>query len=217
MSALAKSISKIDERLRLLQREIDLRRRMLRKRTQLTARDWDILRCLCALSNGSTTMAALYIRRRMCKTGVQEDELVQRLDEWHDNVPLVELNLWKAATGGVSGKRRWLREALQIKEEAELHHWVEMQNIGKGIAPHSRMVWARARLCGSLLDQSLGRKSQLQWVRRRRRRWRVSTGAIAPRERVPDETARRKAPQFGPGEGPILGPGGDQVAKSAAT
>lgn len=126
------------------------------------------------------------------------------------------------------------RQAARFLKECHLAKWVERRNMDQHIAPVVSLVAQQARASKCLPPDPTSTKwtSQLQWLRRWRRRWSITLGRIAAREYVPPEEARRKAcpneegfptgvriranfwaaflergrPERGPSDGPGFGP-----------
>ena len=86
------------------------------------------------------------------------------------------------------------RTAERFLKEFRLATWVETRNMEQSIAPVVSLVAQEARAINCLPPQptSTKHKSQLQWLRRWRRRWNISLGCMPARERIPPEEARRK-------------------------
>ena len=206
MSELRRRLSQIEERWRTKQKEVRKTQRLLRQGAKMNAREWDILRVICALSNGCTTLSALYVKLHFGADRVPDPlQVVRRLDTWYDNLPLFDLKRWTTAPVG-SAAERLLEEARMFMRDAEVHTWLERQNIERGIAPHSMLVSDQTS-SHAKSGTAKSRKIKLQWARRWRRRWGVRTGVIAPSEYVPPETARRKAPKCRARGDPNLEPG----------
>ena len=68
---------------------------------------------------------------------------------------------------------------------------VEEQNVQKGIAPMSGVALEHLR--GQTLRRDVKRKHDLQWLRRWRKRWKVTLGTFPGREIVDAAEAQRKA------------------------
>ena len=87
------------------------------------------------------------------------------------------------------------RTAARFLKECHLAKWVEKRNMEQNIAPLVALVAheARASKCLPPEPTSIKLKSQLQWLRRWRRRWNVTLGCIAAREHIPPDEGRRKA------------------------
>ena len=85
--------------------------------------------------------------------------------------------------------------AARFLREHRLAKWVETRNIEQSIAPMVSLVTQEARATHCLPPEptSTKQKSQLQWLRRLRRRWNITLGSTPARENVPPEEARRKA------------------------
>ena len=86
-------------------------------------------------------------------------------------------------------------KAARFLKECHLAKWVETRNMEQSIAPVASLVAQEARVINCLPPDptSTKRTSQLQWLRRWRRRWSITLGCIAAREHVPPEEARLKA------------------------
>jgi hypothetical protein len=94
-----------------------------------------------------------------------------------------------------------LKEAEKFLDEWTLQEWVRKQNLEKGIAPLSGVVWSQrekslnAALAAGLVPTSrpAKQKHRLQWLRRWRLRWRIKFGTIQAREHVPAVECQNKA------------------------
>ena len=84
-----------------------------------------------------------------------------------------------------------LARARAFLSECRLRDWVEEQNVQKGIAPMSGVALQHLR--GQTLRRDLLRKHDLQWLRRWRKRWKVTLGTFPGRENVDAKEAQRKA------------------------
>ena len=87
------------------------------------------------------------------------------------------------------------RAAVRFLKECHLAKWVEKRNMEQNIAPLVSLVEHEARASNCLPPEptSTKVKSQLQWLRRWRRRWNITLGCIAAREHIPPDEGRRKA------------------------
>ena len=99
---------------------------------------------------------------------------------------------------GFGKKAKLARTAARFLKECHLAKWVETTNMKQNIAPLVSLVAHEARATNCLRPQptSTKMKSQLQWLRRWRKRWNVSLGCIAAREHIPPEEGQRKASLF---------------------
>ena len=96
---------------------------------------------------------------------------------------------------GLKKKTTLAGTAARFLKECHLAKWVETRNMEQNIAPLVSLVAHEARATNCLPSEPTSTKvrSQLQWLRRWRKRWSVSLGCIAAREHIPPEEGRRKA------------------------
>ena len=96
---------------------------------------------------------------------------------------------------------RVLRAATRFEREQQLHEWIHLQNIQKGIAPSSDRILKEA----DRLEQDHEKVKSLQgcagsehgrtkWMQRFKRRWQIKTGTIQAGERIPQKEAKAKVP-----------------------
>ena len=94
---------------------------------------------------------------------------------------------------------REIREARRFQQEHTLHHWIEVQNVQKGLAPSS----ARILLEAERLEQRKHGDSRLpfaetsdvaktKWMQRFKQRWNVKKGKFQAGECVPQIDAHAK-------------------------
>ena len=185
----------------------------------LQEKDYEIKQALSRLSKGQT---ALRRRRRhleqvalhvLCQSGGRQMLAQQFLERdlgeqggqvvTHTFVAVVatyegmseeEINELRLLAG-LNKKTTLAGTAARFLKECHLAKWVETRNMEQNIAPLVSLVAHEARATNCLPSEPTSTKvrSQLQWLRRWRKRWSVSLGCIAAREHIPPEEGRRKA------------------------
>ena len=185
----------------------------------LQEKDYEIKQALSRLSKGQT---ALRRRRRhleqvalhvLCQSGGRQMLAQQFLERdlgeqggqvvTHTFVAAVatyegmsdeEINELRLLAG-LKKKTTLAGTAARFLKECHLAKWVETRNMEQNIAPLVSLVAHEARATNCLPPEPTSTKvrSQLQWLRRWRKRWSVSLGCIAAREHIPPEEGRRKA------------------------
>ena len=90
------------------------------------------------------------------------------------------------------------RTAARFLKECRLSKWIQTRNMEQRIAPVVALVAQEARATNCLPPEprSSKHKSQLQWLRRWRKRWNISLGSIPAREDIPPAEARQKVSNF---------------------
>jgi hypothetical protein len=157
-------------------------------------------RIIVCLPQGGLDLAITYLTLR---AGLKsKDALVQKkgLQDWFAETAETERQKWCTNPPSKKGKAA-MKEAEKTVAEWALHEWVRKQNMEKGIAPLSGIVWSQ-REKNLNADAAAGvvprprptkQKERLQWLRRWRLRWRIKLGAIQAREHVPADECQSKA------------------------
>ena len=94
---------------------------------------------------------------------------------------------------------RVIREARRFQQEHTLHHWIEVQNVQKGLAPSSARILQEAErlehrhLGGTTLQRSgISDVGKTKWMQRFKQRWNVKKGKFQAGECVPQMEAHVK-------------------------
>ena len=172
---------------RLRKAQTELRR--LRRHSEQVA-----LHVLCQ-SGGSQLLAQQFLERDLGEQGAQAvTHTFVAVVATYEGMSEEEINGLRLLAG--FGKATKLaRTAARFLKECHLAKWVETRNMEQNIAPLVSLVAheARATICLPPEPTSTKVRSQLQWLRRWRKRWNVTLGCIAAREHIPPEEGRRKA------------------------
>ena len=107
-------------------------------------------------------------------------------------------DLLQIADGASSLAVKWHKQVLHFEQDLQIHHWIERQNVGKGIAPSPRVVLRHlqssqqtsARRSGHWRMMSSSASSK--WMQRFRQRWKMSLGTYPSGEKLSVETMRDK-------------------------
>ena len=172
---------------RLRKAQTELRR--LRRHSEQVA-----LHVLCQ-SGGSHMLAQQFLERDLGEQGAQAvTHTFVAVVATYEGMSEEEINGLRLLAG--FGKATKLaRTAARFLKECHLAKWVETRNMEQNIAPLVSLVAHEARATNCLPPEPTSTKvrSQLQWLRRWRKRWNVTLGCIAAREHIPPEEGRRKA------------------------
>jgi len=192
----------IEEKLKELKRnQSDIKRELLGRRRDKAANcrrrrhlEEAALHVLCQ-SGGSHTLMQEFLGRNLGEQGAQTvtDSIVAVRATYDAMSPKDTDALREPAAPDKSPAQA--RAAAKFLKECRLAKWVETRNMEQSIAPVVSLVAQEARATHCLPPEptSTKPKSQLQWLRRWRRRWNITLGSIPARENIPPEEARRKA------------------------
>lgn len=200
-------------RLRCQEADLEIRRlhRQQQRRNQVPPATWAAAQHLALAIDDGCATAVQYLRR----WPADEENLrcaVARLTAWRREVDdatlsaALERPLPRRAARAASAADAFLREQ-------QLHEWVRRQNIGHGVAPMTGVL-LRAIRSARASNGAVGvagrpaatKKVDFQWLRRWRRRWRVTLGRIPCRDEVPPADRRAKAHPEGPKSPPAIRP-----------
>jgi len=193
---------KIQEKLQELKRQqLDVKSDLRRCRQEKTAngrrhrRFEEVALNLMSQSGGSHALAQEFLERNLAE---QDDatatKSIDKVRATYNAMSPTDKEALREPTAPYKSKTP-AQAAAKFLREHRLAKWVETRNIEQNIAPVVSLVTqeARASHCLPLEPTSTKQKSQLQWLRRWRRRWNITLGSIPARDNVPPEEARRKA------------------------
>jgi hypothetical protein len=156
-------------------------------------------RVILCLPQGGQALALSYLSQKAELP--KKDRAVQQasLENWFLITEETEKQKWCTHPPSPQGKAA-LKEAERFLEEWCLQMWVRKQNLEKGIAPLSGVVWSQrekglnaAAAAGLPNARPAKQKHRLQWLRRWRLRWGIKMGTIQAREHVPAIECQDKA------------------------
>lgn len=187
----------VELRLAQLSREARDARRSQRRNMTVPPVMWRIATVIGVLTHPRLEPPCLYLLQKRNRLEPMKDELRTRLADWYSShvTPATRTEILHPSTK--EGKLA-LIAASHFVNEMKLHAWVEDVNISNGIAPRTSVVLNKS---ASIAPVALttgpsaapkGRKHQLQWLRRWRRRWGVKLASLAARDTLPSETCQRK-------------------------
>lgn len=173
-----------------------------RKNRQHGIRDraWVILKVLCAEEGGDTSLAVLYLTKKLkCSPGAVHEARCT-LETWLRTAAAEEIRRYRLRENVSKRVKAGQKTAEKFRQEAALHKWLEALNVDHGIAPASALLLDRCQTMRATTSRRRTttsasgplRKSQFQWLRRWRRRWGVRMGTIPCREHLSPEDSRRK-------------------------
>ena len=157
-------------------------------------------RVIMCLPQGGQALALAYLSQK-AKLEMKDKAMQQAsLENWFHLTPETEKHKWCTDPPSTRGKAA-LKEAERFLNEWCLQMWVRKQNLEKGIAPLSGIVWSQrekrlnaAAAAGLLLtERPAKQKHRLQWLRRWRLRWGIKMGTIQAREHVSAVDCQNKA------------------------
>ena len=158
-----------------------------------------VLQCLVVLSDGDVTRSMQYYDH--VKKSVSEERrraVADHLHTWWGSLPLPARQCWLDEVSSTGQGKFALRAAGKFATETKLHSWVLEQNLGKGVAPCTKVVLnacmdERAALLttGFALPQS--RRSRWHWMHRFRKTWGVEMGRFQNLERISPAEMLQKA------------------------
>ena len=188
LQGLQKMDSEIEEALaRVSKGQIALRRR--RRHSEQVA-----LHVLCQ-SGGSQMLAQQFLERELDEDGAEAvTQIFVAVVAAYEGMSEDEI-IGLRSTSAEPTAGSVARTAARFLKECHLSKWVEKRNMEQNIAPLVSLVAHEARASNCLPPEptSTKLKSQLQWLRRWRRRWNITLGCIAAREHIPPDEGRRKA------------------------
>ena len=164
----------VDQQLMELRQELRRVRRTSREASDLRAYQWDIARVLLALTHGEATAAMQYIRSKSATrpdASALEARAQHRLLAWwgaaldDDKLKLVQED------SESQPHRKALVAAHKFLVAYNLVHWVERQNLDKGLAPMTPLVLTQARVCAR--EQGLGFPVKECSLKKWMHRWRL--------------------------------------------
>jgi hypothetical protein len=157
-------------------------------------------RVIMCLPHGDLELAVSYLTQRAELQRKDKTAVQASLQNWFLSTDEAQRLRWSTHPPTTQGKAA-LREAEAFLEEWSLQNWVGKQNLEKGIAPLSGVVWSQrekrlnaAVAAGHLpTSRPAKQKHRLQWLRRWRLRWNIKLGTIQAREHVPAIDCQNKA------------------------
>ena len=195
---------------------LKLQERELHKRQQqLIKREKDILSVgliLFTLGNASLQILTDYLEKKLVELPhTSLETMVHNVEERYLAYSKAEL-LAMSEGANVLNKRAY-KEAKSFLAEHALYQWALEQNMTKGLAPDSKLVWAKlseiakadvresCRDCGDepLASSAADRQTRmplrpgaLKFVQRFRKRWALKRGSYPARDKVPLPLLRDK-------------------------
>ena len=175
------------------------RRRLLLQRQQQRLRHFvaDVAFILFVWAAPDTKLCAAYLQSQQLEgdaCGCTVDEVQQR----YLQVEVAEMNAISEKQKTI-GQRK-LDEATRFQREFTLAQWIEHENSKKGNAPTVALVQSHlsqgVRIAGTDKVASCHcapADVSTKWVQRFRKRWHLTRGRFAARERVPLDALREKA------------------------
>ena len=180
------------ETARLLAARCALQKRAKRKIELLR----DVAFVLLVWACPSTTMCEAYLEREQ-RTAIGESIVdVDEIERRYLNSTVEIINAVMDRSGGV-GKRA-LQTAQRFRRDFELVHWIETENVNKGIAPTADAVCEHMaksmRGTNNSEDVACMQKRHLstKWVQRFRRRCHMRRGSFQPKEVLAVDVLRDK-------------------------
>jgi len=173
--------------------------RQARVTQQPSAFLWNVALVLFELSGWSTQAPLLFLEQKRRGKNWDMAHVPRDLENWFLDAPLADITELTDAT--TPTQARALQTAKQWLSEHALHQWVHEQNNTKGVAPMSSLVLrqlhhgvgheagAHSLQAGCMLN---AQRTNLQWLRRWRRRWNVKLGRFAVRQCVPMDVMQAK-------------------------
>jgi hypothetical protein len=194
------TLGTLDSRQSQLTKEMKAaRRKTLAKKNVVAPTLLKVAQILCCLPAGGLELAILYLVQKAGLSSAQAASQQTNLESWFDRTPEADRHQCHTLPPSIAGQAA-LQSALLFVDESKLEGWVREQNMEKGIAPASTVVWnQRERQLNANLEEGLPKprpakqKHRLQWVRRWRLRWRIKMGKIAAREYVSVADCQNKA------------------------
>lgn len=158
-----------------------------------------VLHCLVWLSDGDVTSSFKYLDHVSINVSVQKrTAMAEQLKSWWVSLPPPARQIWLDDLTSTGAGKFALRVARKFALETSLHDWVEDQNLGKGVAPCTKVVLdvcttkrIAGRRCGYTLPA--GRRSRWQWMHRFRQTWGVGLGRFQEREQIGQAEMLQKA------------------------
>ena len=195
---------------------LKLQERELHKRQQqLIRREKDILSVgliLFTLGNASLQILIDYLEKKLVELPhTSLETMVHNIEERY--LAHSEAELLAMSEGANVLNKRAYKEAKSFLAEHALYQWVLEQNMTKGLAPDSKLVWTKlseitkadvhesCRDCGDepLASSAADRQTRmplrpgaLKFVQRFRKRWALKRGSYPARDKVPLPLLRDK-------------------------
>lgn len=190
MESSEQRLQEIVARLAVVKTEVKRNRRTSVRHNNVPAGMWGVACAIICLTHPDIDPAVQFLLSQRERLRPHEESLREQLRRVYTELPEATRERM-AKEPETEIERRRLRLAQQFLREARLCAWVEAQNVDKGIAPMSSVVLAQKECEG--LHQGGSRGSQLQWLRRWRKKWRVTLGHFQWRDSVQVDVAQRKA------------------------
>ena len=99
-------------------------------------------------------------------------------------------DLLQIADGASSLAVKWHKQVLHFEQDLRIHHWIERQNVSKGIAPSPRVVLRHLQSSQQTSARRSGHWRMMtssalsQWMPRFRQRWKMSLGIYPSGEKM---------------------------------
>ncbi len=194
------SLDILNGRLATVRKDMKAKKKLARgQRTSVKQPMMRAARAIMCLPQGGLELALSFLTQRAELQ--MKDRAVQQtsLENWF--LITAEAEKQKCTHPPSTMGKAALKEAEKFLDEWTLQEWVRKQNLEKGIAPLSGVVWSQrekslnAALAAGLVPTSrpTKQKHRLQWLRRWRLRWRIKFGTIQAREHVPAVECQNKA------------------------
>jgi hypothetical protein len=157
-------------------------------------------RVIMCLPHGGIEKSLSYLMQRAELQRKDKTAVQASLQNWFLSTDEAEKLKWSTHPPSPQGKAA-LKEAERFLDEWSLQDWVRKQNLEKGIAPLSGVVWSqREKMLNAAVaaghvptSRPAKQKHRLQWLRRWRLRWNIKLGTIQVREHVPAIDCQNKA------------------------
>ena len=107
-------------------------------------------------------------------------------------------DLMQIADGASLLAAKWHRQVLHFEQDLQIHHSIERQNVGKGLAPSPRVVLRHLQTSQQTSAERTGHwrmissSASSKWMQRFRQRWKMSLGTYPSEEKLTVETMRHK-------------------------
>ena len=185
--------------LRAAERDLQRQRRLLQqRRRRILQFVEDVALLLFVWTCPDTTLCQAYLESEKIAadtSGVTLKDIERR----YLSLSSAQINgmMDKATTVGA----RTLQKAERFKREFALARWIETENSKKGNAPTAALVQVHMSQSTDLVsisqeDMAVDTpvKVSTKWVQRFRKRWRLARGRFVPRDHLPLNAVREKAP-----------------------
>ena len=193
----------IQKELDRVTREIRNTRRRHSRQIAVPPSLWRVATTIFAMTHPDVEPAATFLEQRWQRWHEERRRVEPLLRGWYAQL-LLTSTVAAVLVPSTRVGRTAVMQARTFLQELDLHQWVDVANKTQGIAPMSSIMLERAAQSGAstnqspLLRESSLRKSNLQWLRRWRRRWGVGLGALRPRDTLPPAECVRKAAKLKP-------------------